>query len=230
METLVAQSLAQSSQMSTLPIFVQEQSFGEQFHEGRHLQLYERCAVMPEFKTRKECCDEVVQSTAGRQFCYNDRIYEDGYFDSCDFPTFSETFACCDKLGGNDVNMVYDCKTSLPASGVCRKNMIPCKDNYEMGLNIIATAAAREANESREKAIADEIENENEYKSEAKRNLLLFIVSLVPVGILVILLVCCYMVYCSKSKPPVISKYPELNGDAPKYEPEEPVVEVKVKP
>ena len=46
----------------------------------RELALYPECAIKRLELERQECCDLVVKSTAGRQFCYDDLLYPENTF------------------------------------------------------------------------------------------------------------------------------------------------------
>ena len=45
--------------------------------------LYPSCAVISYKPNREKCCNELVQSEAGRSYCYNDLIHQKGKFDRC---------------------------------------------------------------------------------------------------------------------------------------------------
>ena len=49
----------------------------------RSLAIYPTCAVLDDFYERQACCDEIVQSAAGRDYCYNDVTHNEGKFDTC---------------------------------------------------------------------------------------------------------------------------------------------------
>ena len=72
-------------------------------------------------------------SEAGREFCYVDVIHPEGTFDECDLPDYKEMFACCDRVANGDLNIAYDCKTTLPGGGSCA-TPDDCIENYRTGL------------------------------------------------------------------------------------------------
>ena len=91
---------------------------------------------MPHQSDREVCCDGKISTPAGRDFCYNEIIYSDVHFKECDFPTYSQMFACCDDFGKGDQQLIYDCKTNLPGGGTCNDEA-DCKNNYKIGLEVI---------------------------------------------------------------------------------------------
>ena len=102
--------------------------------DTRNLALFVECALMQEQSDRVICCNERVQSAAGRDFCYTDVIYSEDAFAECDEPTFSAMFACCTDLAKGNLDLEYDCRTSLPGGGQCLAQQIPCVDNYVTGM------------------------------------------------------------------------------------------------
>ena len=51
-----------------------------------------------------------MQSTAGREFCFNDVIHPVGTFDSCDFPDdYVKMFECCTELAKGNKSLEFDC-------------------------------------------------------------------------------------------------------------------------
>lgn len=114
------------------------QSLSTNGHLLRNLAIYPQCAVIQEDLKRFECCDIYVQSQAGRDFCYSDIIHEQDAFAKCDFDTYAKMFDCCEELANGDLDLKFDCRTSLPGGGICRPEMIPCHQNYQNGLAIVS--------------------------------------------------------------------------------------------
>ena len=77
----------------------------------RHLQLYPECAVLQDDAYRRICCDDAVQSVAGRDFCFSQVIRAEGTFDECKDQndngelspeSIVKVFKCCDILAEQD--------------------------------------------------------------------------------------------------------------------------------
>ena len=71
---------------------------------------------------RQACCEEKVQSTAGREFCFADIIHPEGTFDTCDLATTLDKFECCTTLAQGDQSLEFDCQSTLTvntADGEC---------------------------------------------------------------------------------------------------------------
>ena len=76
----------------------------------RNLALYPECAIIQEAADRYDCCDLAVASAAGRSFCYNEIIHEEGVFDDCDLGDQDINDACCEDLSYGDPYWAYDCQ------------------------------------------------------------------------------------------------------------------------
>ena len=67
--------------------------------EPRQLNLFPECAELKEFLARKTCCDQRVKSAAGREYCYNDVIYDPEEFADCESvdnrSDVIQVFKCC---------------------------------------------------------------------------------------------------------------------------------------
>ena len=104
----------------------------------RRLALYPECSALQILAQRQSCCDEKVQSLAGREFCYSQVDREEGLFEECDIKDWVEMFDCCDNLSGGDIQLAYDCKVGLDGGGYCPPDDEErCKKNYLTGVEAI---------------------------------------------------------------------------------------------
>ena len=75
--------------------------------------MYPICAAIQALVERQECCDELVESQAGRQFCYNEVIHEEGLFAKCANDDIVEVFKCCNQSFKSNKYYIYDCESEF---------------------------------------------------------------------------------------------------------------------
>ena len=82
----------------------------------RRLAIYPECAVIRDEAEKKVCCDGKVQSTAGRQFCYNEVEFPEGTFDVCNTiakDSHVQLYNCCDQFANGNRSVIFDCMTAI---------------------------------------------------------------------------------------------------------------------
>ncbi len=109
-------------------------------------------------------------------------IHPVGTFDECDFPSFSEVFACCDRIADGDQNIAFDCKSTLPGGGECNSEY-GCIENYREGL-----------------AEVEAIANQPVEEEESSNALIIVTVCLVSIISIMVLAYVAYSTRCFKKR------------------------------
>ena len=121
--------------------------------------LYPSCAVISYKPNREKCCNELVQSEAGRSYCYNDLIHQKGKFDRCLKNTAQDKITCCESSYRNQPEIIYDCQVDVLGLDFVTEYLLAKKRSEEAEqAKLDAEAAEKALKEAEAAAAAEEVE------------------------------------------------------------------------